>query len=291
MNQNEENATGTYSPQQVAADLFRIGENPSLPAWQYPVLRQAIELLGAPVEREALSKLRADMFDWLASCTKEHIDGKIEFINRVSDGFAAIYACASSPTAPISSDWKLMPPKLTPKMREAMVTAAREYQDRTEGNSPDAMYEAVFAAVPPNAADEQASFDYDDVVSVCDAHGICLPVDYVDMVVDIVKLSGLLAARRAFANEPSAEVFTYATKQATACASCGEYKHTPLRIERMGGYVCLTCIDHELERSVALADDQRAAIEFALGACAGHVAGERHVPALESLLSVAQEAR
>ncbi|AAQ54940.1 hypothetical protein Bcep22_gp05 [Burkholderia phage Bcep22] len=44
-----------------------------------------------------------------------------------------------------------------------------------------------------------------------------------------------------------ADGFTYATKQATACAACGEHKHTPLRIDWMGGYVCLTCIDRELE--------------------------------------------
>ncbi|ARK91105.1 hypothetical protein [Burkholderia pseudomallei] len=43
-----------------------------------------------------------------------------------------------------------------------------------------------------------------------------------------------------------ADGFTYATKQATACAACGEHKHTPLRIDWMGGYVCLTCIDREL---------------------------------------------
>lgn len=189
MTKNEQNVTGARSPRQVAADLFRIGENPGLPAWQYPALQEAIELLGAPVEREALSKLRAEMFDWLASCTNEHIDGKIEFINRVTDGLALIYA-------PVSS------------------------ADRIEANG-----------------------------------------------------------------------FTYASKQATACAGCGQHKHTPLRIDRTGGYVCLTCIDRELERVVTLADDQRAAVEFALGACAGHIAGERHVSALESLLSGVREAR
>jgi hypothetical protein len=31
------------------------------------------------------------------------------------------------------------------------------------------------------------SVDYDGVVSICDAHGICLPVDCVDMVVEIVR--------------------------------------------------------------------------------------------------------
>ena len=41
--------------------------------------------------------------------------------------------------------------------------------------------------------------------------------------------------------------YTYASTQATNCACCGEYKHTPLRIDAMGGYVCLTCIDRKLD--------------------------------------------
>ncbi|WP_233869283.1 hypothetical protein [Paraburkholderia adhaesiva] len=40
---------------------------------------------------------------------------------------------------------------------------------------------------------------------------------------------------------------TYVSTQATNCARCGEHKHTPLRIDWMGGYVCLACIDKELE--------------------------------------------
>lgn len=39
---------------------------------------------------------------------------------------------------------------------------------------------------------------------------------------------------------------TYSSHQATNCAECGEHKHTPLRIDAMGGYVCLTCIDNKL---------------------------------------------
>jgi len=46
----------------------------------------------------------------------------------------------------------------------------------------------------------------------------------------------------------SASEFTYASKQSTSCAVCGERKHTPLRNDAMGGYVCLTCIDRELIR-------------------------------------------
>ncbi|WP_176317854.1 hypothetical protein [Burkholderia vietnamiensis] len=68
-------------------------------------------------------------------------------------------ARASSPNAALSSDWKPMPAKLTPKMREAMVTAAREYQGRTDGNSPDAMYEAAFAASSPDATGAEGARD------------------------------------------------------------------------------------------------------------------------------------
>jgi hypothetical protein len=42
--------------------------------------------------------------------------------------------------------------------------------------------------------------------------------------------------------------YTYASTQATSCARCGQHKHTPLRVDKMDGYVCLTCIDVELER-------------------------------------------
>ncbi|PRH11003.1 hypothetical protein C6T61_07495 [Burkholderia multivorans] len=75
-------------------------------------------------ERAALAKLRAEMFDWLASCTKEHIDGKIEFINRVTEGFAAIYArAAASPAASVPAGWKLVPVAPTPEMCCAMEEA------------------------------------------------------------------------------------------------------------------------------------------------------------------------
>lgn len=41
--------------------------------------------------------------------------------------------------------------------------------------------------------------------------------------------------------------FTYSSTQATNCAGCGKYKHTPLRVDGMDGYVCLTCIYERLE--------------------------------------------
>jgi hypothetical protein len=40
---------------------------------------------------------------------------------------------------------------------------------------------------------------------------------------------------------------TYSSTQATECAGCGQRKHTPLRRDEMGGYVCLTCIDQRLD--------------------------------------------
>ena len=39
---------------------------------------------------------------------------------------------------------------------------------------------------------------------------------------------------------------TYISDQHTRCAVCGTDKHTPLRRDEMGGYVCLTCIDKRL---------------------------------------------
>src|SRR5690606_25480464 len=62
---------------------------------------------------------------------------------------------------------------------------------------------------------------------------------------DVVKVSDIGALASA---PPSAPVgpYTYASTQATTCAGCGEHKHTPLRIDAMGGYVCLTCIDQKL---------------------------------------------
>lgn len=42
--------------------------------------------------------------------------------------------------------------------------------------------------------------------------------------------------------------YTYASTQQTECAGCGKLKHTPLRRDEMGGYVCLTCIDKRLDQ-------------------------------------------
>jgi len=59
------------------------------------------------------------------------------------------------------------------------------------------------------------------------------------------------------------DAITYSSTQATRCAGCGGFKHTPLRNDEMGGYVCLTCIDKELIRlqSRATSDSLRVAKE------------------------------
>lgn len=48
--------------------------------------------------------------------------------------------------------------------------------------------------------------------------------------------------------QSDADPYTYCSKQATNCARCGQHKHTPIRNDDMGGYVCLTCVDKELEK-------------------------------------------
>jgi len=53
----------------------------------------------------------------------------------------------------------------------------------------------------------------------------------------------------------STEPLSYSSTQNTLCAVCGKDKHTPLRRDEMGGYVCLTCIDERLnELETALED-------------------------------------
>lgn len=87
-----------------------------------------------------------------------------------------------------------------------------------------------------------------------------------------------LAAYEAQSAAPAVPL-TYSSTQATKCASCGQHKHTPLRIDAMGGYVCLTCIDQKLgsllgefgypesaSPAVPLTDDQ---IERMADACPG----------------------
>jgi hypothetical protein len=49
--------------------------------------------------RDALGKLRARIFDHLAAWTKEHLDGKVEFINWLCSEFEALYA-APAPAEP-----------------------------------------------------------------------------------------------------------------------------------------------------------------------------------------------
>lgn len=66
--------------------------------------------------------------------------------------------------------------------------------------------------------------------------------DYWDVFKEIEDLRTVIEQLEA--SEPVA--YTYASTQATQCAQCGERKHTPLRIDAMGGYVCLTCIDKKL---------------------------------------------
>ena len=69
-----------------------------------------------------------------------------------------------------------------------------------------------------------------------------------DLTMDqLVQLAQAVLSTLSARPEPSdAAAPTYSSTQATNCASCGEHKHTPLRIDAMGGYVCLTCIDKKL---------------------------------------------
>lgn len=64
----------------------------------------------------------------------------------------------------IPAGWKAMPPSATTAMRMAMAEAAAEYMRRTGGNSPDAIYEAGFAAAPQPAQADAQDVPADDLV-------------------------------------------------------------------------------------------------------------------------------
>jgi hypothetical protein len=75
-----------------------------------------------------------------------------------------------------------------------------------------------------------------------------------------------LACRGLSAIEQALAQYTYTSAQATNCAGCGQHKHTPLRVDAMGGYVCLTCIDKKLEdffaQQVPVVDEREAFEEW-----------------------------
>jgi len=68
-------------------------------------------------------------------------------------------------------------------------------------------------------------------------------------------LQGYISYTPVEARFPEYTNYTYTSVQATKCASCGRRKHTPLRIDKMGGYVCLTCIDRKLVELLDFKED------------------------------------
>ncbi|MCA8054351.1 hypothetical protein [Burkholderia cepacia] len=94
--------------------------------------------------------------------TKAEVDQYIARAHQSSDATtltARPIAFADAAPQPVSipAGWKAMPPSATMAMRMAMAQAAADYMQRTGGNSPDAIYEAGFAAAPqPAQADALA---------------------------------------------------------------------------------------------------------------------------------------
>ncbi|MBR7942321.1 hypothetical protein [Burkholderia cenocepacia] len=93
----------------------------------------------------------------------------------------AVPAMAAEAVA-IPAGWKAMPPSATTAMRMAMAKAAAEYMQRTGGNSPDAIYEAAFAAAP-QPAQADARIDVEAMLRACVPGGdICDPQRIADSI-------------------------------------------------------------------------------------------------------------
>ncbi|NGO94399.1 hypothetical protein BJL96_12175 [Burkholderia cenocepacia] len=97
-----------------------------------------------------------------------------EGIKHGTQRIAAILSSAPAQAAEavaIPAGWKAMPPSATAAMRMAMAKAAAEYMQRTGGNSPDAIYEAAFAAAPqPAQADARVGLTDEQVKAVAEEH-------------------------------------------------------------------------------------------------------------------------
>ncbi|GEM_PF-1890592 len=110
----------------------------------------------------------------------------------------------------------------------------------------------ALASAPPSAPVGVEGRAREAVALALDERGHHTEADNVRNGIDLNEYREALSiARNALAKQPAAPSapvgpYTYASTQATTCAGCGEHKHTPLRIDAMGGYVCLTCIDQKL---------------------------------------------
>jgi len=126
----------------------------------------------------------------------------------------------------------------TEQMREAFEAWLRTKPEARLWNTTDAMFTAYCAALthpaqPAEGGEAVAEFD--------EMRGRPVLLPGAPMLAHKQKLYTAPPA-----SQEQAPTYTYASTQATRCASCGAHKHTPLRIDAMGGYVCLTCIDQKL---------------------------------------------
>ncbi|MDW9227040.1 hypothetical protein C7S15_1607 [Burkholderia cepacia] len=98
-----------------------------------------------------------------ADAKRDYHSSLVELVEEVREFGGSRSPAMAAEAVALSAGWKAMPPSATTAMRMAMAKAAAEYMQRTGGNSPDAIYEAGFAAAPqpaqahPNVLLEQAA--------------------------------------------------------------------------------------------------------------------------------------
>lgn len=111
----------------------------------------------------------------------ERAKARIALLNAYRAAIGRSPAMAAEAVA-IPAGWKAMPPSATTAMRMAMAKAAAEYMQRTGGNSPDAIYEAGFAAAP-QPAQADARIDVEALLRACVPGGdICDPQRIADSI-------------------------------------------------------------------------------------------------------------
>ena len=88
---------------------------------------------------------------------------------------------------------------------------------------------------------------------------------------------------------PKPPLLPTVVEQKSTCAACLKFKATPLRVDNMGGYVCLTCVNAKLDELFDFKEDVENAT---LGALDETCHNEKHcgcVPLLRNQIKQMQQ--
>lgn len=235
--------------QRAAARVIDAWDSTVLPVANDGRLQEAMEDLRAalaamadtPTLREAAQQALVALETAAPFLPGVHSTGLVDMKRRVRESITALRSALAEQAAEQASPAYLAEPGAAQATRADLVA---NWPEHNRARMTVALHYAAPAAeqaephVWTRVVDEALTLYHLDVANESDDYATARG-----------KMENLLAHAGnvgAYHAAEQAEPYTYASTQSTKCASCGERKHTPLRIDAMGGYVCLTCIDQKL---------------------------------------------